>query len=123
MTDTLQILAVDAITSVSADPDANVARIHFRQKGVEAALEFRLEDAEKVARSLSATILRMARERGVITARDLQAYELHANLEGVSLVLADSLTTESLHLSRAQAVGLRDELDMVLDQEAAQPIQ
>ena len=122
MTD-LKVLATDAITSVSMDPDNGLAMIHFRQAGVDAALQFKLDDAERITRALSATILRLARERGIITARDVEAVEVHANLDGLSLILADSLTPESLHLSFDQARTLRDDIDTILRAAAAQPVQ
>jgi hypothetical protein len=118
-----KVVAVDAITSVSMDPDNGWAMIHFRQGGTDAALQFRLEEAEKVTRALSATILRLARDRGIITARDVEAYELHANLEGASLLLADSLTPESLHLTTDQLRDLHARIGDILQAAAAQPIQ
>ena len=119
----LKILAVDAITAVSADVDHHVARIHFRQGGDEAAMEFDLGNAEKVSQSLASILFRMARERGIAVARTVEQFELHPNLEGASLVLADSLTSESLHLDRAQMQALYSALGSLLAAEAAQAIQ
>ena len=82
-----------------------------------------LVDAEKISRALCSVILRMARERGIITARDVTGFELHANLDGASLVLADSLTTESLHLSFDQMRELHEKLGMILGTQSAQPMQ
>jgi len=118
-----KIFPVDAITQVGVNPDKGTGLIEFRQGAEHAGIEFALVDAEKISRALCSVILRMARERGIITARDVTGFELHANLDGASLVLADSLTTESLHLSFDQMRELHEKLGMILGAQSAQPMQ
>ena len=119
----VKMIPVDAITQIGIDPDKGMAMIQFRQGAEHAALEFAIVEAEKLCRAFSSVILRMARESGVITARDVSGFDLHANLDGASLVLSDSQTTESLHLSTDQMRELHGKLGTILDQQAKQPLQ
>ena len=119
----IKVYPVDALTQFSIDTSTGKALIQFRQGGTDAALECNVADAETMARAIAATILRFARERGVAVARDCAGFELHANLDGASLVLSDSLTTESIHLSESQLQELYDRAGTILAGAGSQPMQ
>ena len=119
----INILAADEIEYVSAEPGREVVRLHFVQGETHAALEFSMLDAERVAKALAATLMMMARERGMTYAREVLDLELQANLDGATLLVLESDQSESIHLSPEQMAALRDSLDTILRAQAAQSVQ